>query len=191
MKLSVWLQTPFWFFLLLLTDLFLSKDLSALFYLVGIFAIPNLIGYADKLSKCWRCPICTQYIIIDKQAAHRHICYLRNKQRIFRHLQESESTNCPHCRRKLYIWPKKFGGSTFKCMSTFHNRNNILVKNKGDNRFTCFVCAFDLCLKCEVRPSAPPLIMDTVVMQSIPGENINHYGHQTMLLNEDLIVSIV
>ena len=185
------LQTPVWCLFLFVSDIFLTEDLSASVCLAAIFAVPNLIEYADKLAKCWRCPVCREYITLDEQTSHRYICYLRNKKSIFRRLPRSQSSICPHCGQRLYLWPEKYG-QRFKCLSGFHGGNGILVKSDGGNRFACFACGYDICLKCEVRPTAPPLVMDTVIMQFDNGENhTNRSEYQTMLINDDLIVSII
>merc|ERR1711892_1262112 len=88
---------------------------------------------------------------------HRRECKDRNNEEL-NSFPEPYAISCPHCRGQLKLWPAK--GCPFLCDDWAPKKGKKCkskgreIPSRGENRFNCFVCDYDLCEECVIARGA-------------------------------------
>lgn len=106
------------------------------------------------------CPLCRQEIDFDNSTdllEHRRQCYEEHED-LVKALPAAKDISCPLCNGPLRQWPANTKHSIkFQCQAgdppcpATYNKENTLIRETGDNRFSCFLCSYDLCDFCVER----------------------------------------
>ena len=126
--------------------------LSTLMFSYGIFKLVMCVCCCqcdDNRSESNHCYFCNTYHKNeDKFLAHRLDCETENAD-LIREFPEHPLAKCLHCKRLLRLInhgpPMAY---KFICDNEFCVKGDKVRSNKGNNRYNCFRCDYDLCIQC-------------------------------------------